>query len=108
MNNILKIRNDSILNTQMRYSEGVMTRRKWIELQHERGARVEPGTRPKAYFNRTKYNRMAGSEQAEYESKCNERIPCYNLFPATETGFFEITCAEYEYFLTLLNQPITQ
>ena len=101
MNNLQQIKADKSLDTLVRYPEGVMTKRQWIDLMRNTGATTEQSTRPRIYFNRTKYNRMTGREQEEYERKCEERIPCYNLKPCNSTGYFEISKAEYDYFNSL-------
>ena len=101
MNNLQKLHQakaEQSLNVKVRYAEGIMTRREWIDLMRIRGARVEESTRPRVMFSRTKYNRLTGWEQEEYERKTNERVPCYNLHPAGEAGYFEISKAEYDYF----------
>lgn len=96
-----KGRSEKTLNTLVSYSEGVMTRKKWLELQFKNGSTVEVSTKNRVEFNRTKYNRMSCyKEQEEYEKKCNEQVVCYNL-NLKDKSFYHITKFEYEYFLTL-------
>jgi len=84
----------------MRYSEGVMTRKEWIELQKTNGAKVEQAYKNRIDFNRIKYNRMGMFEQEEYERKCNEKVPCFKL-NLEDNYFHYITKAEFDYFNTL-------
>jgi len=97
------------LETKMRYSEGIMSKKEWIELQIEKGSRVEQGTKNRLRYNRIKYNRLRGglysNEQEEYEKKCNELITCYRLYPSKGTSSWEITKSEYNYFNSLIKQP---
>ena len=41
------------------------------------------------------------NEQEEYEKKCKEIVPCYNLHLPGESSFWEITKTEYEHFKAL-------
>ncbi len=97
MENLQKAKANAILDTKVRYSEGILTRREWLNLMKSKGARVEESTKPRVMFNRVKYNRLTGWEQEEYERKTKERVICYNLHPENG-GFFEITKTEYDYF----------
>jgi len=100
-----KAKAEKSLNIQMRYSEGVMTKKAWIELQLKKGSTVEQGTKNRIQFNRIKYNRMGGgiwsNEQDEYEKKCNEIVVSYKIYEAGKTSFYEITKTEYDYFNSL-------
>ena len=100
--NIQDYKKEAILNKVFRYDEGVMTRREWLNLMRVKGAYVEESTKNRIQFNRIKYNRMKGgiwsNEQEEYEKKCAEIVPCYNLKFPSESSFFEITKTEYDYF----------
>ena len=102
INAALAAKAEKVLNTKMRYEEGIMTRREWLNMWRIKGATVEESTKNRIQFNRIKFNRMSGgiwsNEQNEYEKKCNEKIPCYNLRIPNETSFFEITKTEFEYF----------
>jgi len=89
------------LNKLIGYEEGIMTRREWIKLQIAKGSTAKGETKNRCEFNRTKYNRMNGKEQEEYEKKCSEQIPCYNLY-FKDGSFIEITRAEYDYFNDML------
>lgn len=106
MTNITKAqeaRAEKSLNTKVRYKEGVMTRKEWINLQYKNGKKVEQSEKNRLDFNRAKYNRMTNyQEQEEYERKCEEKVICYNLY-VTETSFYNITKAEFDYFNTLKN-----
>ena len=108
MNNIKaaqKGKAEKSLNIQMRYSEGIMTKKEWIELNFKKGATVEESTKNRLQFNRIKYNRLRGgiwsNEQEEYEKKCNEIVKCYNIHKKNETSYWEITKTEFDYFNTL-------
>lgn len=105
MDAALKAKADKSLAVKMNYSEGIFTRREYMELQHSKGATVKQETRPRIYYNGTKFNRMNGAEQAEYMAKCDERIPCYNLH-FVDRGFIEITKAEFDYFNSLPSNKI--
>jgi len=102
INAALAAKTEKVLNTKVRYEEGVMTRREWLNMWRIKGATVEESTKNRIQFNRLKFNRLPGgiwsNEQNEYEKKCNEMIPCYNLRIPNERSFFEITKTEYEYF----------
>lgn len=100
--NIQDYKKEAILNKVFRYDEGVMTRREWLNLMRVKGAFVEESTKNRIQFDRVKYNRMGGgiwsNEQEEYEKKCDEKVPCYNLRTPSNSYFFEITKTEYDYF----------
>lgn len=100
--NIQDYKKEAILNKQFRYDEGVMTRREWLNLMRVKGAYVEESTKNRIQFDRIKYNRMKGgiwsNEQDEYEKKCAEKVPCYNLRTPNESSYFEITKTEFDYF----------
>jgi len=96
---------EATLNKVFRYPEGIMSRRDWLRMMQVKGATVEESKKNRIQFDRIKFNRMKGgiwsNEQSEYEKKCNEMIPCYNLRLPNESSFFEITKTEYEYFKAL-------
>lgn len=93
---------NATLNIKMRYPEGVMTRREWINLKMDQGATVEESTKNRIEHNRIKFNRMSSRrEQDEYEKKCDEKVVCYNLHESGKTSWMEITKTEYDYFQTL-------
>lgn len=102
INAALAAKAEKILDKKLRYEEGIMTRREWLNMWRVKGATVEESTKNRIQFDRLKYNRMKGgiwsNEQNEYEKKCNEIIPCYNLRIPNSSSFFEITKTEYEYF----------
>lgn len=100
MKTILDYRKESILQKKIRFSEGVMTRKEWLDLKRIQGAWVKESTKSRVQYNRIKYNRMGSyEEQREYEKKCAEKIPCYELHEKpNDTAYFEITKTEFEYF----------
>lgn len=97
--------NTKSLSVTMRYNEGVMTRKEWINLQFKNGATVIESTKNRIDFNRIKYNRLPGgiysNQQDEYEKKCNEVVVCFKLFLKGQTSFFLITKTEFNYFNSL-------
>lgn len=102
INAALKAKENKTLDTQVRYSEGVMSRRQWLKMQMIKGATVSEGTKNKVQYNRTKFNRMTSNqEQEEYLQKCAERVICYELHLPGERAFWEITKTEYEHFKAL-------
>jgi hypothetical protein len=102
MQNISKaqqVKAEKTLNTLVRYSEGVMTRKQWINLMRIKGATVEESTTNRIRYNRIKYNRMSSQrEQDEYMKKCDEMVICYNLLIPNQNSFWQITKTEYDYF----------
>lgn len=96
----IQAKTDKALNTQVRYPEGIMTRREWIKLMHSTGATVKEAFKSKIQYNRTKYNRMTGAEQEEYERKLQEKTVCYELH-LSNGGFFDILKCEYDLFNSL-------
>jgi len=58
--------------------------------------RTEVKQVPSIDFNRTKYNRMAGKEQEEYEEKLNTLKTEYRLFER-DGAFFRVPKAVYMY-----------
>lgn len=98
MKTITEQREAHTLTVKVRYDEGIMTRKEWIELKHSQGCYVEQGTKNRIDFNRTKYNRMNGREQEEYEKKCEEKVPYYKLKTKGQSIYTEITKAEFNYF----------
>lgn len=99
MKNINDFRKESILNKQMRYPEGIMSRREWLNYWRIKGATVEEQEVPKIEYNRTKFNRLTGSAQDEYWAKCQEKKPGWRInFPNSGGVFQDITKTEYDYF----------
>ncbi len=100
MKTIKDYRKESIMQKKMRFAEGIMTRKEWLDLMRVRGAYVKEGTKNRIEFNRIKYNRMGNyTEQQEYEKKCNEKVPSYQLYEkGVKNTFFEISKTEFEYF----------
>lgn len=91
---------ESTLKVKVRYSEGIMTRAEWCELQKRNGANVQEVQKSKTKYNRVKYNRMGPAEQEEYERKLNTLVTCYELHLPSGC-FYDITKAEYDYFNSL-------
>lgn len=87
------------LDKEVRYPEGIMTKREWIVLKKSQGATVEESTKNRVQFNRTTFNRMTFGQE-EYEKKCAEKVPCYNL-NETDSSFYHISKAEFDFFNTL-------
>lgn len=100
MKTITELKAESTLNKVFRYDEGIMTRKEWINLKVSAGWMPIESTKTQNQFNRIKFNRMNGREQAEYERKCNEIITCFNLKQGTQ--FYEITKAEFDFANSLL------
>ena len=94
-------RREKSLNTLMRYEDGVMTRKQWIELQFKNGKKAEETTKNRIDFCRRKFNRMTSyKEQEVYEKKCSERVKCYKI-SSPDGSFYHITKFEFDYFNTL-------
>ncbi len=100
INKAIAAKIEKTINIKMRYPEGIMTRREWLNFHRVKGASVEDKDRNRIDFNRTKYNRMNGHEQEEYERKCAEKVPGYRL-NLPDGGFYDITKTEYDYFLNM-------
>lgn len=90
-----------ILNKLIRYPEGVMTRKAWLEMKKAAGATVEQAQKPLVDYNRRKFNRMNYQEQAEYEIKCNTLVPDFRIYPDSGRSYYEITKTEFDYFQSL-------
>ena len=85
---------------------GVTTKAEYIRKHKESGGTVSIGEKPSIEWNRTKYNRMNGKEQEEYERKLATKIPCYKLHSKLNEGnypsvYCEISKTEYDYFNSL-------
>ena len=100
MDQLQQARINNTLNTEVRYEEGVMTRKEWLLMQFSKGCTVKQVQEPLIQYNRIKYNRMTGREQEEYEKKCNTMKTGYRL-NVTERSSFDITKTEYDYFLSI-------
>lgn len=95
--NITERKAQATLNKLIRYEDGTMTRREYINKMRVNGCSVKETSKPRIKFNRSKYNRMDWHEQQQYERKCEESIPCFELiYPDGCT--MEITKAEFDYF----------
>jgi hypothetical protein len=97
MRTIQQKKAEHTLNKVLRYPEGIMSRRDWLNLQRVRGAFVKEETTARVQFSRTRYNRLTGQAQDEYYQKTLQKRPCFNLYFDNRT-FIEITKAEFEYF----------
>jgi hypothetical protein len=94
-----KARTEKALNQLIRSEFGVTTKAEFIRRHKKLGATVSEGQKPKVQWNRTKYNRMNGREQEEYERKMNERVPCYKLHGKNDgDSYTEISKTEYDFF----------
>lgn len=105
MNNISKAqqgRIDKVLNTKIIFVEGLMTRKEWLHLQHNKGSSVREVMKSKTKYNRIRFNRMNYEEQQAYEARINKKVPCYELVLVNDDGFYDITKIEFDYFNTLL------
>ena len=91
---------NKVLDTKIMYTEGLMTRRNWLRLQHKNKSTVCEVLKSKTKYSRTRFNRMDYAEQQEYEKRLNTKVPCYELHLVDEY-FYDITKIEYDYFLTL-------
>lgn len=92
------MKNEFILHKKMNYPEGLMTKQQWLNYWRIRGATVEETQEPKINFSRSKYNKMNGWEQQEYEKKLKETKIAYRLNIPNSSQFYSITKIEYEYF----------
>ncbi len=106
MKTIQEHREAHTLTVKMRYDEGIMTRKEWIDLKHSQGYFTKEGTKAKVQYSRSKYNRLTGKEQEIYEKKCEERIVSYELRHPQESAFYDITKAEFNYFNSLGPMPM--
>ena len=88
---------------RVRHNGIVMTSREFIETLSKEGYRPEIGQKPRIEYSRTKYNRMEGWQQEEYERKCSEMIPYYKA--VGEDSSMPLEKYEYDYFLTLKPIP---
>jgi hypothetical protein len=98
--NIQEAKTQATLNKVFRYPEGIMSRREYIKLHKSQGAEVKESMRNKIEFNRTKYNRLEGRQQEEYEKKLEEKIVSYELH-FSDKSLIYITKAEFDYFNSL-------
>ena len=85
---------------------GIVTKQEFMERAKAAGWSVEY-THTNGYkngeFNRTKYNRMAGDEQVEYEKRMNKVKTVYSIRIPGSRSFYDISKSEYEYFNLLTN-----
>lgn len=92
-------RSKAHLNEVIRYCGRTMTRQTFLHDLKENGYTPDVAEVPKYEFNRAKYNRMNGWEQAAYEKKMKERKIEYR---ATKGSTVQpLTKMEYDYFITL-------
>lgn len=67
-----------------RFPEGTMTLREWVE---RHAVKLLTGKQPKLRYDRVKYNRMDGREQAQYEKDTSEpTVPYYEAWTEKGTG----------------------
>lgn len=85
---------------------GVITKREFMEHAKAAGWTVEfihTNGYKNGEFNRTRYNRMAGDEQVEYEKRMNKVKTVYSIRIPGSSSFYDISKSEYEYFNLLTN-----
>lgn len=102
MKQAIEAKANAHLNQKMRYKEGIMTRREWLNYWMVKGATTKEVQEPKVIYNRIKYNRMTGWEQEEYEKKCNEMKTGYRLNLPGSNSMYDLTKTEYDYFNSLV------
>lgn len=91
---------NKILDTEMNFDEdGIMSRREWLRLKLNTGATVATTKVSKVRFDRSKYNRLAGKAQAEYEKSTQETKLEYRITYGPYNS--KITKIEYDFFLSL-------
>lgn len=106
MNQLQEARINAVLNTKVRYPEGLMSRREWLELMASKGYEVKLSKTPLVQYSRTKYNRLSGTEQEEYEKKCNIMKDSYEISHSSSSSFYNITKTEYDYFLSIKTSEV--
>jgi len=79
------------------YKGNTITRAEWLEMMKNKGATTKEAFKCKTQWNRTKFNRLTGAEQAEYERKLSEKTVCYELH-LLEGSFYDIDKFEFDYF----------
>ncbi len=87
------------LQNKIRYNGQIMTGAEYIKALYNEGYRPEIGQKPQIEFNRTKYNKMDGWQQEEYEKKCNTMIPCYKAVKGGTS--FLLSKAEFDYMQSI-------
>lgn len=80
----MESRQSAALDKQYRFAHGVDTFRAMID----RGvfSHAEAVTVPRIYYNRVKFNRMDGKQQAEYERRLKETKTEYRLIYKADSG----------------------
>lgn len=114
MKTILDYRKESILSKKIRFAEGVMTRKEWLNLKRIQGASVEEESRRNyaaeeklkqwVYDNRDDNSGNSNwpptknwlAKKKESEGKIYKIV--YLLKTGEDSGFYEITKTEYDYF----------
>ena len=86
---------NKVLDTKVNLLCEIKTWREFIDGGHF--IRSEEVSCPRYEFNRTKYNRMDGYEQAEYEKKLKETKIQYRLF-LKDGGFYNVSKTVFDYF----------
>ena len=100
MTAIQEKRIEATLNKIINYDEGLMTRKKWLQIKFNEGCNVFEITTPKYKYSRSKYNRLSGQEQEEYDKKQQETKIGYELREPAKYSY-DITKIEFNYFKTL-------
>ena len=97
---------ESALNKLTRCEGRIYTKRDWLKKMHDEGCTARETTKPRCRFDRRKFNRLNWAEQEEYERKCEEQIPAWQV--VTQDGYYyEISKTEFNYFQTLSVQKVT-
>ena len=91
---------EATLNKLINYEEGLMTRKKWLQLKKQQNCTVKEEIEPKYKYNRNVYNRLYGQECETYEKKMLGKKVTYNLYEAIKYSY-SITKIEFNYFNTL-------
>lgn len=99
--------NNSALQKKVNISEfGVITKAEFCQKAKAAGWRVEAKEMSgyqNGEYNRTKFNRMTGDEQAAYEARLNKTKTVYSIYPPAGSGFYDISKTEFDYFNQLAN-----
>lgn len=114
---IKAIRENSVLETKMRYPDGVMTRREWCNMMHLRGAKVIcEKVRSNGAMKKLQQEVDRKKWSVPFGNECHPETIAYNKLKQqlkdgiykdayrltlNDSSFFDITKIEYEYFMSL-------
>lgn len=101
MKNLQDYKKEAVLNKIIRFPEGLMTRREWLNMWRIKGAFAKEVQEPKVHYNRIKFNRLEGKAQEAYEKSCNEMKTTYRLY-ISERSSYDINKTEFEYFNSMV------